>query len=198
MPSRMNWIAAALLSALLCGCSSPATKVMKMGVKLAGKVIEDDETAKLGQQLIGQPPSAADATLGAPKDVWRDVRGSREWRAYPVKLDVLDQKRYVVGVERNLISTVELIQRHGSKADIPLELVYFAKVKGKLPEACEAALGFGRPLLSARSTMTGQLLQMYDARLVKELTTPNNAILRFDEQDRCNKLNLVEIEASAR
>lgn len=198
MRSQLRWSASAVLSVLLCGCSSPATTVVKMGVKLAGKVMADSETARLGVQLIGQPPSAADAVLGAPKDVWRDVQAPREWRAYPVKLDVLDQKRYVVGVERNRIATVELIQRHGSKADIPLELVYLAKVKGKPPEQCAAALGFGRPLLTARSTTSGQLLQMYDARLVKELPKPHYAILRFDEQERCAQLFLVEVDASAR
>jgi len=194
----MKWVVPVQLVVCLCGCSSPVSTVVKLGMRVAGKAIVDDETNKLAAELAGQPPSAADEVLGAPKDVWHDLNGPREWRTYPVKYDVLDQKRYVVGVERNRIALVEMMQKHGSEADIPLELLYFAKVKDESPEECEAKLGFGPPVLSARSLNTRELLQLYDARLITELPTPHDAILRFDEQDRCKKLDLVEVEASAR
>jgi hypothetical protein len=164
---------------------------------VAGKVVADSETSKLADKLIGRPPSAADEELGQPVDVWRDLSGLREWRAYKVKFDILDQKRIVVAVVEARIVEIQMIQKHGSEADIPLELYYYAKAKGKSPKECQAELGLGPPLLSVRSVSTGQLMQVYDARLIKELPTQSSCLVRFDNSERCTKLDLVEVESTS-
>jgi hypothetical protein len=167
---------------------------VKLGVTVAGAEIDDQEATRLSRELVGQAPGAADSALGPPRDIWQDVNGPRRWRSYPVKFDVLDEKRYIVGVEGQRIVLVELVQRHGSEADIPLELIYLAKVKGKSPEECRDALGFGAPLLTARSTMTGELAQLYDAGEIPSLSGRHHAIVRFDAQGLCRRLDLVTIK----
>ena len=185
-----------ILSALapLTGCNPVSTGV-KIGVKIVGKVVNDAEADKLANELVGRGPSAADQKLGKPDDVWHDMYSSRQWRSYPVKLDLLNQKRTVVEVINGRITEVQLIERYGEDADIPLELLYLAKAKGKSPRECQKALGLGPPLLTVRSEKTNQLLQIYDARLIKELPTPHDCFVRFDEHDKCNKVDMVEVDA---
>jgi len=178
------------------GCS-PASMAVKVGMHVAGKVIADEQVSEIAASLIGERPSAADAQLGAPVDTWREVNGGREWRAYPVKMDVLGTKRYVVGIAGGRIADVQMVEKSLSETDIPLALVYFAKVKGKSPRECESVLGFGPPLVTARSQSTNQLVQIYDARLIKELPEPHNCLVWFDVSDRCNKLDLLKVPASS-
>jgi hypothetical protein len=197
IPRRTLILTLTFLSSVAGSGCSPVGTAVKIGMQAVGTVVADEETSKLGEQLIGKRPSAADAALGQPVDVWRDVHVRREWRAYSVPTDVLNRKRYVVEVGRNRIVDLQLIEKYGNQTDLPLELIYFAKVKGASPRECETALGFGPPLISVRSTTTNVLLQIYDARPIKELSEPHNCLVRFDSGDRCAGLDLIEVQATA-
>jgi hypothetical protein len=165
---------------------------------VVGTVVDDTETAKLGDRLIGQPPSAADVELGQRIDVLQDTSSARQWITYPVKLDVLKTHRYVVEIAGDRIVAVEMVAREGSKLDLPMKLVYEEKAKGKTPRECEAALGMGAPLITVRSTATGELGQLYDASMIEGLTSKRYCVLRFDAAGRCKSLDFAEVKASAR
>lgn len=185
-----------LLAGYVCGCASPVSTAVKLGAHVVGKVVADEETDQLGHKLIGRRPAEADAALGQRLDVLTDVNGAREWLVYPVKLDVMGQKRYVVEIARNQIIGVQLVERNAGKTDIPRKLVYEAKVKGKSPRDCEAALGLGPPVLTVRSVPTGQMAQLYDARLIKELREPHYCVLRFDSSHLCTQVDFMQVAAA--
>ncbi|MEW6251130.1 MAG: hypothetical protein AB1716_10820 [Planctomycetota bacterium] len=193
MNRRLVLVVTVGLAVLLFGCN-PTKTVAKLGMHLVGDFVEDQETQKLGRQLIGQPPAAADGVLGERVDVLRTVNGADEWLVYPVKLDLLGKKRYVVGVSGGRIVDVKLVERGGGKVGIPQKLIYEAKVKGKPPEECERALGLGPPMLTVRSATTGQLRQLYRA---KTLSTPTYCILRYGDDNLCTELDLVEVAATS-
>lgn len=178
------------------GCN-PVSTAVKIGVHVVGKVVEDEETDKLGDQLLGKNASQADATLGKPIDVYADVNSSREWRTYPVPMDVLKTHRYVVEVAANRIVLVEMVATDSEKVDIPLEILYHEKLKGKAPPECEADLKMGAPIMSMRSQSTRQLIQIYDARLIKELPKPHYCIVRYDTGGHFEKVKFAEVAATA-
>lgn len=190
-------LAALLLLASAVGCN-PITTGAKLGVRLVGEVIEDEDVKQRGQELVGRPVSAADETFGTPIDEFQEVRSDRRWRAYPVKLDVLGHQRYVTEVRGGKIVSVSKADRSGRKIDIPRALILKEKLEGKSPRECEARLDFGAPLLEARSDKTRRLLQLYDASMVTDLGKPHYCLVRFDENDRCDDLEFIAVEASTR
>lgn len=198
MSCRMMLSVPVLLMLVCSGCSSPASTAAKIGMHVVGMVVDDEETKKLGQQLLGQPPAAADAVLGQEIDALRDVNSPREWLIYPVKLDILNTQRYVVELAQGVIVAVEMVKKSTSEIDIPVKLYLEAKVKGKPIEQCPAALGLGQPMLTLRSMASGQLIQIYDATLVKELSSPHYCILRFDSNRMCAAVELAQVAASAK
>ncbi|OQZ07100.1 MAG: hypothetical protein B6D36_01655 [Planctomycetes bacterium UTPLA1] len=181
---------------MVAGCGNPVTDAVKLGLHVVGKVVDDAEVDKLGGELLGQPPSQADAVLGEKIDVYADVDHDREWRVYPVPVDVLNNHRYVVETTADQIVLVEKVELNSDKLDIPLELVYDEKLKGKTAAECETALKMGPPLIVLRSKSTGQMFRLYDARLIKELPKPHYLVVRFDGSDRCEKVKFAEIAAS--
>jgi len=194
--ARLSQIFLAVFAAFCIAGCNPVGTVVKIGMKVVGKEIDDEETNKLGRKLIGFEPSAADQALGQPVDVWTDVYSSHEWRLYRPKLDVLDTKRTVVGVSGGRIVSVKMIERYGEDADLPLEIYYHEKIKGKTPQECEVELKMGPPMLTVRSKKSRELIQAYDARLIKELPTPHDCLVRYDLNDHCTKVDLIEVEAS--
>src|SRR5262245_21947168 len=104
----------------LCGCN-PITTGAELGVKLVGKGIDSAEVSKLGDQLVGKNPSAADQLLGPPEDIWRDVYSTREWRVYHVKMDVLNRDRYLIETAFGQIVKIQMIEKYGEDIDYPLE-----------------------------------------------------------------------------
>lgn len=182
-------------AAMTCGCSPVGTAV-KIGVHVVGKVVDDAETDKLGGQLLGRNAAQADSVLGQPVDVYTDVSSSRQWRTYPVPIDILNSQRYVVEVVNDRIVLVNKVKMDSGKVDIALALIYHEKLKGKSPTECEADLKMGAPLLILRNS-TGQLTQIYDARLIKELPKPHYCIVRYDTGGHCEKVKLAEVAATA-
>ncbi|HKQ50321.1 MAG TPA: hypothetical protein VJZ71_19770 [Phycisphaerae bacterium] len=182
------------LVALAAGCNSPAG----MAVQLVGKAVDSVETQKYGDELEGQPPSAADAKFGQPNDVFAEVGGSRKWRVYPGgATDVLGNERYVVEISRERIVGVTKEKLDSSGIDLARKLLLDQKAEGKSPQECEAALGLGRPLLTVRSETTNTLAQLYDARMIEGIGSPKYCRLKFDPQERCNEVDLVDVAASA-
>lgn len=184
--------AVAILAAA--GCNSPAG----MAVQMVGKAVDTVETKELGDALIGQPPSAADAKFGQPNDVFTQVGGSRKWRVYPGgATDVLGNERYVVEVSRDRIVGVMKAKIDPSGVDLARKLMLDQKAEGKSPQECETALGLGRPLLTVRSDTSGRMGQLYNASLVEGIGSPKYCRLRFDANERCNEVDLVDVAASS-
>jgi hypothetical protein len=179
---------------LVVGCN-PVTTGIEMGVKVAGKVVDDAETQKLGQQLVGQPPSAADQLLGPRENVLRQVNGRGLWLVYPVKMDVLGMSRYVVAVANNRIVSVQMIGKDTGDVDMARNVYYYEKVKGKSPADAQASLGLGSPVLVVRSQTTGQRSELYDASMVEGLGGKVYCILRYDN-GLCTKAEMYKENAS--
>lgn len=194
MQYRGTFVLAATAIVLVAGCS-PVSMGVKLGVKVVGKVVDDEETKKLGQQLVGQRPAAADQLLGPRANVLRQVNGNGMWLVYPVKMDVLGMSRYVVAVVNNRIVTVQMVGKDTGDVDMARNVYYYAKVKGKIPADAQASLGLGAPQLVVRSETTGQLSQLYDASMVEGLGSQVYCILRFDG-GTCSKVEMVKVNAS--
>jgi hypothetical protein len=176
------------------GCHSPAG----MAMQLFGKAVDTVETQALGDELVGQNMAAADVRLGKASDAWREVGGSREWRVYPVAMDVLGSQRYVVQVVDKMITAVAKVKIDATGVEVARKLMYQDKVIGKSPEDCETALGMGPPLVTARSESTGMISQLYDARIVKEVSGRQYCRLRFNSNERCSEVALVDVSASSK
>lgn len=187
-------VLAVLSIVLVAGCS-PVSTGIQLGVKVVGKVVDDQETQKLGQQLVGQPPSAADQLLGPRANVLRQVNGSGLWLVYPVKMDVLGMSRYVVAVANNRIVSVQMVGRDTSDVNLARNVYYYEKVKGKTPADAQASLGLGAPVLVVRSETTGQLSQLYDASMIEGLGSKVYCILRY-ENGLCTKVDMYKEKAS--
>ncbi len=189
--------ALSILVVFAAGCNPVKTGV-KLGVRLVGEVVEDVDVKQRGDSLVGRPVSAADEAFGQPLDVFKDVRGERRWRTYPVKLDVLGRQHYVVEALNDKIASVSKAEKSSRKVDIPRGLILKEMVKGKGPQECEAKLEFGGPLLVVRSQNTRRLVQLYDAGMITDLGTPHYCIVRYDDNDRCDDLEFVAVGASTK
>ncbi len=175
------------------GCASTA---VKLGVHLVGKVVDDEETQKLGEELLGRSASAADEKFGRRLDTLRDVNRKREWLSYPIKLDLMHKQRFVVEVAGDRIVAISKTEEGGGTMDLPRRLLLEEKVKGRSPRECEDRLEMGPPLLTVRSEKTGLLSQIYDARMVEGVGSQKYCILRFDRNRRCCEVSLIEVSAS--
>lgn len=186
--------ACAAIVSIASGCNSPAG----MAVQLVGKAVDSVEAKQLGDEFIGRSPSAADAKLGKPNDVFAQVGGSRSWRVYPGgTMDVMGNQRYVVEVSRNSVVGVSKVKIDPTGIDMARKYMFDQKVNGKSPKECEAALDMGPPLVTARSELTGTMAQIYDARMVKEIGSPKYCRLKFDASGRCCEVDLVDVAASS-
>jgi hypothetical protein len=183
---------------LFTGGCNPATTAVKFGVHLVGKAVDDEETQKLGQELIGRSSAAAEKKFGSRLDTLRDVNSTREWQIYPTKLDVLGNQRYVVEVAEDRIVAISKTEKGQGTMDLPRKLMLKEKVKGRSPRQCENRLEMGPPLLTARSEKNGLLSQIYDAQMVEGIGGQKYCILRFDRNQRCCEVNLVEVSASTK
>ncbi len=192
---RVSLLTACVVAAVgALGCNSPAG----MAVQLVGKAVDSVETDQLGKELIGQSAAAADDKLGPPLDRWHEVNGPRQWRVYPVSMDMLGNERCVVEVARGEIVAVTRAKIDATGVDLARKLMYMEKVQGKSPRECESALGMGRPLVTARSRKTGQVAQLYDAKMVEGVGSPQYLRLMFDADERCSEAALVDVGASTK
>lgn len=195
--NRLYFLAASIVAwlSVSTGCNSPAG----MAIQLVGKAVDSAETKKLGDDLIGKGPSAADEKLGQPIDTWRQVNGPGVWRVYPGgSLDVLDNQRNVVQLSNGRIVAVTKVKIDGSGIQLARKMLYDQKVTGKTPAECETALNLGRPLVTARSETSGLLAQLYDAKMIEGVGSPQYCRLRFGADQRCNEVALMDVSASTK
>jgi hypothetical protein len=175
------------------GCHSP----VGLAMHVVGKVVDDVDADRLGNELIGKPPAAADAKLGKPVNVLAQVNGPLRWRVYSVPLDVMDNQRYVVQISNGAIAGVSKVKIDGTGIELARKLLFEQKVQGKSPMECEAALKLGPPVMTVRSETTGCLNQLYDARFVEGIGSPKYCRLRFDAHQKCDEVQLVDVSASS-
>ncbi|MBI5762836.1 MAG: hypothetical protein HZA51_04840 [Planctomycetes bacterium] len=165
---------------------------------MVGKAVDAVEAKKLDDELIGRSPAAADAKFGQPNDVFAQVGGPRKWRVYPGgMMDVMGNQRYVLEVNRNSIAGVATVKLDASGIDLARKYMFDQKVSGKTPKECEAALDLGPPRLTARSEISGNMAQIFDARMGKEIGSPKYCRLKFDASGRYIEIALIDVEASA-
>jgi hypothetical protein len=182
---------------LASGCN-PVTTGAKLGAHVVGDVYNDADTTERAEKLVGQPQSEADKMFGEPKDTLIEQNGKRTWVVYPVELDVMDSKRFVVEVADGKIIALSKVEKSSSKTDIPRKLILKEKCKGLPPAECEKKLEMGDPLLTIRSKNTNQLAQLYDASSSLKLGKPHYCVVKFDENDIFQDMNLVEVAASTK
>jgi hypothetical protein len=195
-----RWLRSALyaISMLLCavslGCSATP---LGLAMHIAGDAVHDVDQKQRSKELVGAPVARADDLFGAPVEVLADTQSDRTWRLYHVPSDLLDTLRYVVEVRGSRILAVDKVQKY---SDLALEegllAVLRPKVKDKPPAECEANLKMGPPLLTVRSRTTGQMIELYDARVLKELQRPYYCVLRFGPTDTCEQVSLVKMYSS--
>ena len=186
----------AALAMAVAGCS-PRSAV-SWGVKLVGEAVNHADVEERKAKLLGKSPAAADDMFGERLDAFLDVGSSRRWLVYPVELDIRDRHRYVVAVANDRVVALSKTKKDARpKLDIPAKLIFTEKVKGKSSADCQANLGLGPPLLTARSEATGRLSQLYKAQLIEidGITKPHYCVLRFDALDLCTKVELVSVVA---
>ncbi len=193
---KMALLAAASGMALMfsTGCST----AVSMGVKMVGKAVDDEEANKMGEALIGQSAPAADAKLGQPEDVLREIGGMRQWRIYPAPMNVLGNQRYVVQVQGGVINAVSKEEVDASGKDLAEKLYYDVKAKGKSPQDAEAALGLGPPMVAAVSRKTGQMVEFYQMPSLTGMGLSGSKLcrLKFDATGHCTSVDIVDVGAS--
>lgn len=182
----------AMVAVFAVGCNSPTG----LAVQLVGKAVDSVEAQSLGQELVGKPVADASAKLGQPMDTWREVRGSRAWWTYPVPMDVLGNQRYVVEESRARIASISKVKIDATGVEIARKLALDQKVKGKSPQECQAALGMGAPLVTAKSDVTGMICQLYDAQIVQGVGSPQYCRVHYDASGRCDEVAIVNVAAS--
>ncbi len=188
--SVAKWTTPLALCLASFGCS---VTPMGMAMHLAGEAVNDVDAREKAKQCVGVTVPEADAKLGAPIDVLADVHSTRTWRSYSVPMDPLKSSRYVAEVNNGRVIALSKVQRYSDAAVYAATLaVLTPKVKGKTSAQCQSNLEMGPPLLTVRSQKTGRLIQLYDARMVKELQAPHYCILRFSRANSCEEIDLVK------
>ncbi len=178
------------------GCFTAAS----VGISLVGRVVDDADVKDHAEVLLGEDISAADERFGERIDVNREVNGSRAWHIYPVtNLNFFGKDRYVVEVaDSKIVAITRAEVTSDPKTDVPRALIIASSVDGKSPVECEQKLNMGKPLLTARSDSTGLLSQTYDGRLIVELGRPQYCVLRFNENEKCIKVEFLGVGASTK
>lgn len=179
------------------GCVTPTQVAMKVGMFAVGKVIDDKGTADIAKKIVGQSPEVADAELGPRNDTYRQVGGSTMWISYPVKLDVLKRDQYFVEVSDNRVVRIEKMEGTSSELQMVKSTLDKTRVHGKSPEECQRILESGPPELSVRSQNSGKLLQFYNGEKIIDIGDKRYVILHFDRDERCEKLQVVDVAASS-
>ncbi len=191
---RIHFLGAACGLAML--VSVGCTTAVSTGMKVVGKVVDDSQAKQLGEELLGKDAAAVDAKLGQPLDVWRDTRGPREWRVYPVPMNVMGNERYVAQLNNGKVAGIAKVALDKSGVDLARKLMLDQKVDGKTPAECQTALDMGPPLVTARSEKTGIMAQLYNAKMIQGVGSPQYCRLLFDAGGHCTECSLVDVGGS--
>lgn len=199
MTTRMTiagWALSALCAAMVAsGCG--ATPI-GAAVNLAGTAINDGDVHQKTAELMGVSVAQCDQKLGQPVNVFESQNPPRQWRVYSVKDDVAGLFRYVIEFNDGRVIAVNKAQQASDIVVDTATYTYFReKCIGQTSEACQMNTGHGPPVLSVRNVRTGQLIQLYDARLVKDVQRPYYAVLFFGNDGNCADIKVIKIAASS-
>jgi hypothetical protein len=180
----------------LSGCS--ATPI-GAAVGLIGMAVNDADVKSKSNELLGSSAFRCDQVLGPPMEVYESQHPLRHWRVYAVEGDIIGNYRYVVEFDRDRAISLSKAQRTSDAIVDATTYAYFReKCLGQSSETCQVNIGHGPPALSVRNVTTGQLVELYDARVVKDLQKPYYAVLRFGPDGTCSEVRVATVAASTR
>ena len=193
---RAGLLAVVVISMAAPGCS-PYSTVAKIGVKLIGDAVSDQDVSQKSQQLMGQPISAADATFGERIHTLEEIPTRRLLVTYPVKDDLLHMFRWAVEAENDRIVALSKLQNDpdGGK-DIAEKLVLKEIVVGKTPQQVQSHKWFKNLVLTLRDLSNGDILRVYDVSIIPDFMGAKYCILRFDGSNTCQEVRIVGVSAS--
>lgn len=193
---NVELIICGLLLAPASGCRLHPVSLASMAI---GDVINDADVKKRQEELHNQPVSAADAMFGAREEtlVYADD-AQRELITYPVKGDLLNSQNWVVESRKGKLVALSRVKRNiDGVEDVIKSAAIEPKVMGKSPEDCCRDAEFKEPIATLRSRESGEIMRVYDIRNWTNSRGARYCVLRFDENDRCTKINLVGVSASS-
>ncbi|HKQ48256.1 MAG TPA: hypothetical protein VJZ71_09330 [Phycisphaerae bacterium] len=185
-----------LLVASASGCRLHPVSLASMAI---GDVINDADVKKRQEELHNQPVSAADAMFGERQEtlVYADD-AKRELIMYPVKGDLLDSQNWVVESQNGKLVALSRVKRNiDGVEDVIKSAAIEPKVMGKSPEDCCRDAEFKPPIATLRCRESGEVMRVYDIRNWTNSRGARYCVLRFDENDRCKKINLIGVSASS-
>ncbi len=186
-------LTAYVILAAVAGCS---VTPIGFATNIVGDTISDSDVKKKEEELLGAPIDRADVMLGQRQDTFTGA--GRNWMLYPAG-DVMNNQMYVVEAHQGKVIAVSKVQKN---RDLILnsaqKLEYQKKAIGFTQEECQKNLELGRPRLTVRSEDSGDIVQLYDARIVKSINKPHYCILRFDGDGKCKSIDLATVQASTK
>ncbi len=185
-----------MLVATGAGCRALPVSYAMMVV---GDVVSDIDVKDRQEKLVGKTATAADAMFGKPRAILVDPRRDRRLIVYPVKGDLLGQKRFVVElVEDRIVALSKTSENIDGAEDIIKAAALRDKLLKRTPSECQEAGDFGRPALVLRDQNTWNLVHVYDVRNVTNLRGARYCVLKFDTDNRCQEVKLVGVAASTK
>jgi hypothetical protein len=185
-------IAGLTLLSVCAGCSNPYKTVAKIGVKLVGDAVEEEEVENQAQELLGKPPATADAAFGQAEDMAVDQKSGREVRAYAVKNDVLGNHRWIVEIDRGRIVALSKAKRDpGGGTDIARRVLLDQKLLGKSRVEIESDSRFARPQNVLKRPATGEWIRIYDVSSYTDMGEKRYCVLIFSPDEVCREVRLV-------
>jgi len=189
-------IAGMMLAAGSAGCRALPTSYAMMVV---GDIVSDVDVKDRQAELMGKTATAADAMFGKPRAILVDPRRDRRLIVYPVKGDLLGQKRYVVElVEDRIVALSKTTENIDGAEDIIKAAALRDKLLKRTPSECRRAGDFDRPALVLRDQNTWNLVHVYDVRNITNLRGARYCVLKFDADNRCQEVKLVGVAASTK
>lgn len=192
MNRLLNGLVAAvglMLLVLATGCS--ATPI-GAAMSLVGTAVNDLDAAAKAKEFAGKSSAECDQKLGQPINVFESRQPQRQWRVYSVKGDLTNNYRYLAEMDQDKVIAFSKAQLSGDLiVDAATRANFDGKCRGKTPQACQDSVGYA-PALTARNVKTGEVFQLYDARLSKDLQKPYYAILRFAADNACCEIRVAK------
>ncbi len=185
-----------MLAATSSGCRAlPAS----YAIMVVGDVVSDIDVKNRQEDLVGKTATAADGMFGQRLATLVDPRRDRRLIVYPVKGDLLGQKRFVVElVEDRIVALSKTSENIDGAEDMIKAAALRDKLLKRSPSECQSAGDFGRPALVLRDQKTWNLVHVYDVRNVTNLRGARYCVLKFDADNRCQDVKLVGVAASTK
>lgn len=196
--------AAVLLAAMLAAAAGCRLSPGSLAGMVVGDLINDADVENRKDELIGKGPEAADEMFGVREDTLVGTEGDRLIILYPVKGDIAKLYTWVVEVSGGEIYAVSKAQRYADAGeDIIREGVLKDKLIGRTPEECSEVdvlpgQKLGEPMWTLRSKPTADMVRVYDVRNLTNIRGARWCVLRFGDDGRCKKINLIGISGTTK